>query len=69
MGVASPGGRIQDKDFTLWSDYLTSAGIIDGALDLPKLYTNEFNGLATGTGAASGTAGPGAATSNTKGQP
>ena len=64
VGVASPGGRIQDKDFTLWSDYLTSAGIIDGALDLPKLYTNEFNGLATGTGAASGTP-----TSNTKGQP
>jgi hypothetical protein len=64
VGVASPGGRIQDKDFTRWSDYLTSAGIIDGALDLPKLYTNEFNGLATGTANPSG-----AATSNTKGQP
>jgi ABC-type nitrate/sulfonate/bicarbonate transport system substrate-binding protein len=69
VGVASPGGRIQDKDFTLWSDYLTSAGIIDGALDLPKLYTNEFNGLAAGTGAAAGSASSGATTSNTKGQP
>lgn len=57
VGVASPGGRIQDKDFTRWSDYLTSAGVIDGALDLPKLYTNEFNGLATGTATAPATKG------------
>ncbi|MDQ0074895.1 ABC transporter substrate-binding protein [Arthrobacter oryzae] len=69
VGIASPGGRIKDTDFTRWSEYLTSAGIIDGALDLPKLYTNEFNGLATGTETASGTANPGTSTSNTKGQP
>jgi len=70
VGVASPGGRIQDTDFTRWTDYLTSAGIIHGELDLPKLYTNDFNGLAAGTGPSAGTgASPGTAPSDTKGQP
>jgi hypothetical protein len=52
VGVASPGGRIQDQDFTRWEDYLKSAGIINGALDTSKLYTNEFNLLETSAPAA-----------------
>jgi ABC-type nitrate/sulfonate/bicarbonate transport system substrate-binding protein len=52
VGVASPGGRIQDQDFTRWAGYLESAGIIDGGLDTQKLYTNEFN-LLESTGPAS----------------
>ena len=52
VGVASPGGRISDNDFTRWSDYLKSAGIINGDLDTEKLYTNEFNQLDTTTPAA-----------------
>jgi ABC-type nitrate/sulfonate/bicarbonate transport system substrate-binding protein len=46
VGVASTGGRIQDNDFTRWTGYLKSAGIITGDLDTNKLYTNKFNGLA-----------------------
>ncbi|MEC5199206.1 ABC-type nitrate/sulfonate/bicarbonate transport system substrate-binding protein [Arthrobacter sp. PL16] len=53
VGVASPGGRIQDQDFTRWADYLKSAGIIDGDLDTNKLYTNEFNLLETSASASS----------------
>ncbi|NUS34868.1 MAG: ABC transporter substrate-binding protein, partial [Pseudarthrobacter sp.] len=45
VGVASPGGRIQDTDFTRWTEYLKYAGIISGGLDTGKLYTNEFNKL------------------------
>ena len=52
VGVASPGGRIQDQDFTRWADYLKSAGIITGDLDTNKLYTNEFNLLGTPAPAA-----------------
>jgi ABC-type nitrate/sulfonate/bicarbonate transport system substrate-binding protein len=47
VGVASPGGRIKDEDFTRWEDYLKSAGIITGNLDTARLYTNEFNLLET----------------------
>ncbi|MCW2542343.1 MAG: transporter substrate-binding protein [Frankiales bacterium] len=46
IGIASKGGAISDQDFTEWSDWLQSAGIIKGdALDPSKYYTNAYNGL------------------------
>ncbi len=43
-GIPSPGGLIQDREFTTWLDRLTSSGrVAPGAVDVRGLYTNEFN--------------------------
>lgn len=43
-GVAEPGGRIADKEFQLWIDWLSARGEIKkGQLKAADLYTNEFN--------------------------
>ncbi|MFC9268762.1 ABC transporter substrate-binding protein [Streptomyces zhihengii] len=49
-GVSAPGGRIDERELSVWSDWLTERGDIErGSVDLKKLWTNEFNG---GAGAA-----------------
>jgi ABC-type nitrate/sulfonate/bicarbonate transport system substrate-binding protein len=51
VGIPSKGGAISDQDFTEWTGWLQSAGIIKAALDPSKYYTNAYNGLAaSGTG-------------------
>jgi ABC-type nitrate/sulfonate/bicarbonate transport system substrate-binding protein len=48
VGIPSRGGVISDKDFTRWEPWLVDSGIVaQGALKPQKLYTNEFNGLAS----------------------
>lgn len=48
-GVAEPGGRIADKEFQLWIDWLGERGEIKkGQLKAADLYTNEFNGHGKG---------------------
>lgn len=49
-------GVIADKHFTLWEGYLKDAGLISGALQPQKYYTNKFNELANSpaTNAAKG---------------
>ncbi|MFJ7266364.1 ABC transporter substrate-binding protein [Streptomyces sp. NPDC099050] len=48
-GVAETGGRIQDKSFQLWLDWLGDRGEIKkGQLKAADLYTNEFNGHGKG---------------------
>ncbi|MGA7205809.1 MAG: ABC transporter substrate-binding protein [Specibacter sp.] len=49
-------GVIENKNFTLWEGYLKDAGVISGALQPEKYYTNKFNELAgtTATAAAKG---------------
>ncbi|MFJ3725465.1 ABC transporter substrate-binding protein [Streptomyces sp. NPDC090045] len=43
-GVAETGGRIEDKEFQLWLDWLGERGDIkQGQLKAADLYTNEFN--------------------------
>lgn len=43
-GVATPQGRIQDKDFTIWIDWMVRSGELRrGQLNLPAVYTNELN--------------------------
>ncbi|MCX5375306.1 ABC transporter substrate-binding protein [Streptomyces sp. NBC_00091] len=43
-GVAGRGGRIEDKEFQLWLDWLAERGEIKpGRLTAAGLYTNEFN--------------------------
>lgn len=43
-GVATPQGRILDKDFTIWIDWMVRAGELrKGQLNLPAVYTNEHN--------------------------
>jgi len=39
-------GITQDKDFTRWEAYLKETGVISGALQPGKYYTNKFNELA-----------------------
>ena len=48
VGVPAKG-EIKDEDFTRWEEYLKSVGIIKSDLDAKSLYTNEFNGLLTGS--------------------
>jgi ABC-type nitrate/sulfonate/bicarbonate transport system substrate-binding protein len=50
VGIAAKGGVITDKDFTEWSGWLSSAGIVKGKLDAAKYYTNSLNGLSVATG-------------------
>ncbi|MFF1409944.1 ABC transporter substrate-binding protein [Streptomyces sp. NPDC058289] len=48
-GVAEAGGRIADKEFQLWLDWLGDRGEIKkGQLKAADLYTNEFNGHGKG---------------------
>jgi ABC-type nitrate/sulfonate/bicarbonate transport system substrate-binding protein len=48
-GVAETGGRITDREFTLWVDWLSGRGDIrKDQVKVAEVYTNEFNGLATG---------------------
>ncbi|MEV7611480.1 ABC transporter substrate-binding protein [Streptomyces sp. NPDC089799] len=48
-GVAETGGRIEDKHFRLWLDWLGERGEIkQGRLKASELYTNEFNGFGKG---------------------
>ncbi|MFD3543133.1 ABC transporter substrate-binding protein [Streptomyces sp. NPDC058662] len=48
-GVAEPAGRISDKEFELWLDWLGERGEIKrGQLKAADLYTNEFNGHGKG---------------------
>lgn len=48
-GVAETGGRIGDKEFALWLDWLAERGEIKaGQLKPSDLYTNEFNGYGKG---------------------
>lgn len=48
-GVAEAGGRISDKEFQLWLDWLGERGEIKpGQLKAADLYTNEFNGYGKG---------------------
>jgi ABC-type nitrate/sulfonate/bicarbonate transport system substrate-binding protein len=43
-GVATPGGVLRDKDFSLWIDWLKSSGEVKAASLKPgDLYTNAFN--------------------------
>ncbi|MET9609446.1 ABC transporter substrate-binding protein [Streptomyces sp. NPDC006512] len=49
FGVAETGGRISDKEFQLWLDWLGERGEIKaGQLKAGDLYTNEFNGFGKG---------------------
>nr|WP_224766983.1 ABC transporter substrate-binding protein [Janibacter melonis] len=46
-GIPARGGVISDTDFTQWSDWLESSGIVAaGELDPSQIYTNEYNDLA-----------------------
>ncbi|MFD4132110.1 ABC transporter substrate-binding protein [Streptomyces goshikiensis] len=48
-GVAETGGRIADKEFQLWIDWLGERGEIKkGGLKAADLYTNEFNAQGKG---------------------
>ncbi|MFC9813281.1 ABC transporter substrate-binding protein [Streptomyces virginiae] len=48
-GVAEAGGRISDKEFQVWLDWLAERGDIkEGQLKATDLYTNEFNGNGKG---------------------
>ncbi|GGQ27614.1 MULTISPECIES: ABC transporter substrate-binding protein [Streptomyces] len=48
-GVAEAGGRISDKEFQVWLDWLAERGDIkEGQLKATDLYTNEFNGYGKG---------------------
>ncbi|EFL18195.1 ABC transporter substrate-binding protein [Streptomyces sp. C] len=48
-GVAGQYGRIEDKEFQLWLDWLGERGEIKaGQLKAADLYTNEFNGQGKG---------------------
>ncbi|MET9690313.1 ABC transporter substrate-binding protein [Streptomyces sp. NPDC006514] len=48
-GVAETGGRIEDKEFQLWLDWLGERGEIkQGQLKAADLFTNEFNGFGKG---------------------
>lgn len=49
-GVAATGGAIEEKDLSLWLDWLKGRGELKQDVRLPDIYTNEFNGLAGGKG-------------------
>ncbi|MFF2038788.1 ABC transporter substrate-binding protein [Kitasatospora sp. NPDC058170] len=45
FGVAEPGGRLGDRTFQIWIDWLTTHGDLkQDQLKAADLYTNEFNG-------------------------
>ncbi|MFF3455101.1 ABC transporter substrate-binding protein [Streptomyces sp. NPDC002730] len=46
-GVSAPGGRIEEKELSVWADWLTERGDLkSGRVSVPDLYTNEFNNRA-----------------------
>ncbi|MFD6175653.1 MULTISPECIES: ABC transporter substrate-binding protein [unclassified Isoptericola] len=48
-GISVPGGVIQEKEISVWVDWLEQDGQVDdGALTVDDLYTNEFNPYANG---------------------
>ena len=48
--LPTPGGVIQEKEISVWVDWLENDGQVDaGALQVEDLYTNEFNPYANGT--------------------
>jgi len=43
-GIALPGGRIADREFQIWIDWLTRDGVLKpGQIALRDLFTNEFS--------------------------
>ncbi|MER7762833.1 ABC transporter substrate-binding protein [Streptomyces sp. NPDC097619] len=43
-GVAETGGRIDDREFSLWTEWLEERGDLPkGRVDVRSVYTNEFN--------------------------
>ncbi|MBB5953909.1 ABC-type nitrate/sulfonate/bicarbonate transport system substrate-binding protein [Saccharothrix tamanrassetensis] len=45
-GVARPGGWIQEREMSLWLDWLADRGDVDRSRVTPSdCYTNEFNGV------------------------
>ncbi|MGW7362515.1 ABC transporter substrate-binding protein [Streptomyces sp. NPDC054841] len=51
FGVAETGGRITDKQFQLWIDWLGERGDVNGdRIKASDLYTNEFNAYGKGSG-------------------
>jgi len=52
-GIANPEGRIDDREFQLWIDWLVKDGELKpGQVKPSDLYTNAFNGAKTTTAAA-----------------
>lgn len=48
-GVTSKGGTIVDTDFSTWIEWLNGTGELkSGDLTAPDIYTNEYNGVASG---------------------
>jgi ABC-type nitrate/sulfonate/bicarbonate transport system substrate-binding protein len=48
VGIASRGGLISDSDFTRWTQWLASTGVVKAGTFTPsQYYTNELNGLAS----------------------
>ncbi|MFD9219075.1 ABC transporter substrate-binding protein [Streptomyces sp. NPDC060064] len=46
-GVSAPGGRIEEKELSVWADWLTERGDLkSGRVSVSDLYTNEFNNRA-----------------------
>jgi ABC-type nitrate/sulfonate/bicarbonate transport system substrate-binding protein len=53
-GVAGRGGRMTDRDFQVWVDWMVKDGELQpGELEAKHLYTNELNSFAPEDGAAS----------------
>lgn len=53
--LPTPGGVIQEKEISVWVDWLEEDGQVDdGSLQVDELYTNEFNPYADGTFAPDG---------------
>ncbi|MCX4825386.1 ABC transporter substrate-binding protein [Streptomyces sp. NBC_01142] len=45
FGVSAPGGRIAERELSVWADWLSERGDIkSGRVSVAGLYTNEFNG-------------------------
>nr|WP_037606280.1 ABC transporter substrate-binding protein [Streptacidiphilus rugosus] len=59
FGVAETGGRITDKEFQLWIDWLTARGAVaKGAVSAGSLYTNAYNHYTASAPAPTATATP-----------
>ena len=43
-GVATRGGVLDEKDFSIWLDWLDAEGEVDAeSLDVSEIFTNELN--------------------------
>jgi ABC-type nitrate/sulfonate/bicarbonate transport system substrate-binding protein len=47
-GIATRGGVLRDGDYSTWTGWLQSKGLIKGSLDVSSLYTNQYNPYAKG---------------------